>query len=238
MHIYRNDWPYGLLVPWKIPSTASQTYSRSPPYVSKSACWGPYCQSSVQPALFPMYLNLDSPPPSTAKKPDALQLSRKSKARNLSPDSPSSACHPVVKNLSYALATPVSLPSESLQSSEDFVYAELIVNDRGEECLSRALLRLFVDRFNLRDAGIMQVFTSDCVFETRPSELTPAFTAISMLAEAVAGLEVNWSSAAFCREQLLLGASGRYQRPDRTEGLFQVTCRLKTEQFDYVQLLL
>lgn len=186
-----------------------------------------------------MYLNLDSPPPSTAKKPDPLQLSRKSKARTLSPDSPSASFQPaVVKNLSYALSTPVSLPSESLQSSEDFVYAELIVNDRGEECLSRALLRMLVERFNSRDPGIMQIFTADCGFETRPREMTPAFTAVAMLAEAVAGLEVNWESVRFCQEQLLLGASGRYQRPDRTEGVFQITCRLKGEQFDYIQLLL
>lgn len=187
-----------------------------------------------------MYLNLDSPPPSTAKKPDAaLQHSRKSKPRTLSPDSPVTPFHSTVaKNLTYVLGTPVSLPSESLQSSEDFVYAELIVNDRGEECLTRALLRLFIERFNARDPGIMQVFTPDCGFETPSGELTPAFTAISMLAEAVLAMEVNWANVSFCEERTLLAAAGRYQRPDRSEGVFQITCRLKGEQFDYIQLLL
>lgn len=112
------------------------------------------------------------------------------------------------------------------------------MNDRGEECLSRALLRLLVERFNSRDPGIMQIFSTDCGFETRPNELIPAFTAVAMLAEAVVGLQVNWESVRFCLEQLVLGAPGRYQRPDRTEGGFQITCRLKGEQFDYIQLLL
>lgn len=190
-----------------------------------------------------MYLNLDSPPPSTAKKDNAaLQHSRKAKGRHLSPDSPCTAgslpTPTVIKNLAYALSTPAALPSESLESTEDFVYAELIVDGRGEECVSRALLRAFAERFNARNPDIMQVFAQECVFETRPGEMTPAFTAVAMLAEALTALEVDWTQVSFDASRLLLTGVGRYQRPDATTGQFQITCHLQQQQFDYIHLLL
>ena len=188
-----------------------------------------------------MYLNIESPPPSAAKKSDPeLRHSKKSKARTLSPDVSSQAPDQsaVVKDLFYTLSTPVSLPSESLDSTEDFLYAELIVNDRGEECLSRALLRLFLTRFNQRDPSIMQVFSPSCVFETRASQLTPAFTAVSMLAEAVSVFDVAWGLVTYDKDKKLLTGQGAYQRSDGSGGQFQILCRLLGDQFDYIHLLL